>query len=192
MKAKVPALSPLFRSDSQAEILALLLLHPETEYSLTDISAVTGVNLATVHKEIERLGQFGTIEERRIGKSRLVHATTAHPLYQPMLALVEYSYGPLIIVTELIQDISGIDEAYIFGSWAARRSGQQGVPPADIDVLLIGSIDFETADTIAERASRSLRMDVNVHRSTPDLWIKAVDPFIATVKSQPLVRIPLE
>ena len=75
MKAKVPALSPLFRSDSQAEILALILLHPDTEYSLTDISNLTGVNLATVHKEIERLGHFGIITERRVGKSRLVHAT---------------------------------------------------------------------------------------------------------------------
>ena len=121
-----------------------------------------------------------------------MHAATAHPLYQPLLALVEHSYGPLIILTELIHGISGIDDAYIFGSWAARRFGQQGVPPADIDVLLIGSIDFETADSIAERATSSLRMDVNVHRSTTDLWIKAEDPFTTTVKSQPLVRIPLE
>ncbi|MEG0363832.1 MAG: hypothetical protein RR600_08500, partial [Aurantimicrobium sp.] len=64
MKAKVPALSPLFRSDSQAEILTLILLHPETEYSLTDISTLTEVNVATVHKEIERLALLGITSER--------------------------------------------------------------------------------------------------------------------------------
>ncbi|WP_298121648.1 winged helix-turn-helix domain-containing protein [uncultured Aurantimicrobium sp.] len=191
MKAKVPALSPLFRSDSQAEILALILLHPDTEYSLTDISNLTGVNLATVHKEIERLGHFGIITERRVGKSRLVHATVAHSLYLPLLALVEHSYGPLITLTELVREMPGVESAYIFGSWAARRSGIPGALPQDIDVILIGSLDFETADSLAEQASAELHMDVNVQRCTSEMWKTSQDPFINTVKSQPLVEIPL-
>lgn len=191
MKAKVPALSPLFRSDSQAEILAQILLHPETEYSLTDISKLTEVNVAIVHKEIERLATLGIITERRVGKSRLVRAAVTHPLYQPLLALVEHSYGPRITLTTLLQGISGVEKAYIFGSWAARRSGQQGTPPKDIDVLLIGDIDFDAADSLAEKASADLGMEVNVHRCPSPLWIKAEDPFIKTVTSQPLIEIPL-
>ena len=191
MKAKVPALSPLFRSDSQAEILTLILLHPETEYSLTDISTLTEVNVATVHKEIERLALLGITSERRVGKSRLVHATVTHPLYQPLLALVEHSYGPLIVLSDLIEGIPGIEEAYIFGSWAARRAGRQGKPPADIDVLLVGALDYEAADSIAEKASAALRMDVNIQRCSSELWKKAEDPFITRVKSQPLIEIPL-
>lgn len=125
----MPALSPIFRSDSQAEILALLLLHPETEYSLTDISKLSAVNVAIVHKEIERLGKIGIITERRVGKSRLVHATVPHALFLPLLALIEHSYGPLFTLTEIIHGIPGIDEAYILDPGLHAEQGTREHPP---------------------------------------------------------------
>lgn len=35
VKSRVPVLAPLPRSDAQGELLALLLLHPDVEFTLT-------------------------------------------------------------------------------------------------------------------------------------------------------------
>ena len=38
MRSEAPALMPILRSQHQAELLTLLLLHPGTEYSITELS----------------------------------------------------------------------------------------------------------------------------------------------------------
>lgn len=39
---------------------------------------------------------------------------------------------------EELAGLGGIRSAYLFGSWAARYAGEEGRPPADVDLLVIG------------------------------------------------------
>jgi hypothetical protein len=72
---------------------------------------------------------------------RLVSANREHPLYQALSEVVLYSFGPLEILGDKFADLEGLTAAYIFGSWAARYSGEQGVDPGDVDLLLVGQFD---------------------------------------------------
>lgn len=193
MRSAPPALLPILRSQVAGELLALLYLHPEQEYSLTEAAGAIGANLNAVHYETARLSEGGMIKARKRGNMRLIRAATDSLLYRPLTDLLAVTYGPLPVLADLITDVKGITEAYIYGSWAARYRGEPGPAPADVDVdvLVVGFPDPDDLDEAANRAQVALRRPVNIRRVRPETWnaCNPTDPFIRSFKSRPLVTI---
>lgn len=191
VKSRVPVLAPLLRSDAQGELLTLLLLHPEAEYTLTEIARRIGVSLPTVHAEVARLVAGGLVTDRRVGQARLVRAATGHVLFRPLVELLELTYGPVAVLPDVLAGVGGVREVYLYGSWAARRAGEPGDPPRDVDVLVVGSTAREVLLDVGEQAGRRLHREVNVTRIAPKVWDAGEDPFVRTLKSRPLIPVPL-
>jgi len=191
VKSVVPRLSPLLRSDTQGELLALLYLHPGQEYSLSDIARRLKASLSTVHTEINRLSTAGWLKQRRVGQTRLVRADTDQALARPLTEILELTYGPTAILPDVLATLPGIQEAHIYGSWAARRLGEPGDPPRDIDVAIVGTTARNLLLHAGERASLLLHREVNLTRIPPDVWEAGQDPFVKTLTSRPLVPIRL-
>ncbi|WP_410607524.1 ArsR family transcriptional regulator [Amycolatopsis sp. lyj-109] len=192
MKAS-PSLLPLLRSRMQGELLALVLLHPEREYNITELAKAFGVSATTVLREVERLVVGGILEDRRVGRSRLVKARTDTPLYRPLSEVLSVTFGPLPLLAEALSGVAGVREAYIYGSWAARYSGEPGPPPGDVDVLVVGSPDPDELFDLAEGVSRRLGREVNVHRISPSAWASSSsDPFLTSVRERPLAPLQLD
>lgn len=188
-----PSLLPVLRSRLQGELLALLLLHPEREYNITELAADFGVTPTTVLREVDRLIGGGILTDRRVGRSRLVRARTDTALYRPLSDLMSVSFGPLPLLSETLADVAGVRQAFIYGSWAARYNGESGPPPADVDVLVVGDPDPDTLFDLAEEASRRLRREVNIHRVSAEAWsARTDDPFLTSVRERPLIRLNLE
>lgn len=187
------ALLPLLRSRAQGDILALLYLHPEQEYSLTDIARRTGVTVKTVHQEANRLVEAGLVNEQRVGNNRMLRAVTDSLLTRPLSDLLAVTYGPLPVLTDALRNVSGIAHAFIYGSWASRYRGEPGPPPNDVDVLVVGEADPDDLDEAIEPARRILRREVNVRRISRTSWeSQSADPFLESVRSRPLVELPLD
>jgi DNA-binding Lrp family transcriptional regulator len=188
-----PSLLPLLRSRMQGELLALTLLHPDREYSITELAEACGVTPTAVLREVERLTGGGILEDRRVGRSRLVKARTDTPLYRPLSDVIAVTFGPLPLLAEALSGLPGVQEAYIYGSWAARYSGEPGPPPGDVDVLVVGSPDPDALFDLAENLSRRLGRDVNVHRISPAAWAAdTTDPFLTSVRERPLAPLNLD
>jgi DNA-binding transcriptional ArsR family regulator len=191
MRSVPPALLPILRSQVAGDLLALLYLHPEAEYSLTEAATAIGASLNAVHYEAGKLSESGLISTRRRGNLRLVRAVTDSLLTRPLTDLLAVTYGPLPVLTDLLADVEGIAEAYIYGSWAARYRGEPGPAPADVDVLVIGTADPDDLDEVAGQAQRALHRPVSIRRVRPETWNVAnpADPFLRSVKTRPLVSI---
>ncbi|WP_201787541.1 ArsR family transcriptional regulator [Wenjunlia vitaminophila] len=176
----------------QGELLALVLLHPEREYGITELANDIGVTPTTVLREVDRLTRGGILADRRVGRSRLVKARTDTPLYRPLSDLMSVSFGPVPVLAEALAKLEGVRRAYVYGSWAARYSGEPGPPPADVDVLVVGDPDADALFDLAEVASRRLRREVNVHRISVEAWeARTDDPFLTSVRERPLVELHL-
>lgn len=67
-------LLPLLRSRLQGDVLALLFLHPERSYSLTELAKHTGSTVRAVHAEANRLTAAGLVHEERTGNMRRLRA----------------------------------------------------------------------------------------------------------------------
>ncbi len=77
---------------------------------------------------MERLVQAGILADRRVGRTRLLHAG-ASALIGPLANLLLLGYGPKTAVEEALTGIPGIKQAFVVGSWAARYHGQAGTFP---------------------------------------------------------------
>lgn len=188
----VPVLSPLLRSDAQGELLALLFLLPDEEFSLSEIARRVGVSLPTVHSEVGRLVAAGLLVERRLGQARLVRANAEHVLARPLTELLELTYGPVAVLPEVLAGLDDVREAYVYGSWAARRLGEPGPSPRDLDVVVIGSPTRAQLADASLVAGRRLHREVNITRIAPAVWDAGDDPFVRTLTSRPLVRLDIE
>jgi predicted nucleotidyltransferase len=191
MKYPVPLLAPILRSNMQGEILAALLLHPDQEFTLTELSSLTGAAHSQVHGEVTRLTTAGWALGRKVGRSRLIRAATEHSMYRPMVQILELSYGPLVVLPEILARVARVREAYIYGSWAARYAGEAGSAPRDLDVLLVGSPSRQEMFAAAADASARLGLEVNIARVDTHAWEHDDDGFVATVRARPHVALAI-
>jgi DNA-binding transcriptional ArsR family regulator len=193
MRTPPPALLPLLRSQVQGELLALLYLHPDGEYSLTDAARHIGVTPRAVHAEASRLVAGGLIVDRRVGNTRMLRAADGTLLARPLTDLLAVTYGPLPVLTDALRSIPGVERAFIYGSWAARYVGEIGPVPVDVDVLAIGTVDLDDLEEAARQCEPLLRREVNIRRIRTDVWDAkgASDPFLTSVRSKPLVELDL-
>lgn len=193
MKTLPSTLTPFVRSDAVGAILAEMFLHPERELSISEVARRAAVLPAVAHKEIGRLIKGHVLTDRRDGNNRLVTVNRDHPLYAPMDEIIRAAYGPVPVLRELLDSVDGIEEAFVYGSWAARRSGQPGAFPADVDVLLIGDVDVDSQIQVEEAARERLGVVVNIHRSSAHAWQhRDGNPFLETVASRSMIRLDLK
>lgn len=190
VKTLAPQLTPFVRSDAVGAILAELLGHPDREFSLSELGRRTGASAPVVHREVGRLIENDVLRDRHEGRNRLVRANGDHPLFGLMRDLIAATYGPVPVLRELFADIDGADQVLIYGSWAARRAGEGGPFPNDIDVLVIGSASRRTLSALATEAGERLDLPVNVTRLGIDEWeADEPSPFVATIRSRPVVDV---
>lgn len=192
MNATAPRLSPLFRSDTQADILARVLLNPDRSYTTAELSRLTGSAYATTHREVQRLLDLGLFRHEQVGRAIRVAANEHDPAYAHVVGLLRLSYGPAAVLPRVLAGIPGIQEAHIYGSWAARRDGEAGTPPGDVDVLVVGNPPRAAVNDAAARAEHELGREVNVRTISAETWASGDDSFLRTVRSRPLYRLGME
>jgi predicted nucleotidyltransferase len=183
-----PPLLPLLRSRLQADLLTLVLLAPGREWTLSELAARVGASVSSAQREVVRAEQTGVIASRRVGRTRLVTAANS-PLTGPLTELLLRSFGPRQVLAEELAAVDGIEAAYLFGSWAARYAGQEGRPPADLDVLVIGKPDRDALDDAAQRAGERVAREVNVTIRSPQWWREGTDGFHAEITRRPIVPV---
>lgn len=178
------------RSNAVGAILAETLGHPDREFTLADLGRRTGVSGPVVHREVGRLVENEVLQDRQEGRNRLVRANQEHPLFAYMRALISATYGPVPVLRELFDGVDGVDRLLIYGSWAARRAGESGAFPNDIDILVVGDAPRRTLTKIAADASEQLDMPVNVTRLSEADWdAEEATPFVSTIRARPTVDV---
>jgi hypothetical protein len=192
MRTSSSPLLPLLRSRVQGDLLALVYLNPAEEYSITQMAHRIGASVKAVHQEVTRLVETGLLADRKLGTSRLVRSVQDSLLTRPLTDLLAVTYGPLPVLTRSLAGLDGVDQAFIYGSWAARYNGEPGPVPADVDVLVIGDVDPDDLDERAREAEAVLRREVNIRRLRLATWKNEDDPFVTTVRARPLVELHLD
>lgn len=190
MRATAPPLLPIFRSQLQGELLALVLVDSSRQWTIDELAERTGGPYQTVATEVRRLQEAELLTARTIGRTKLLSANEANPYFQPLSRLATMAFGPPIVIGEEFASVDGIEAIYVYGSWAARYRGESGPTPNDIDVLIIGRPDRDEVYDAARRAQQRLGREVNVTQRTRKQWDIATDGFSEQVRSSPIVEVP--
>jgi predicted nucleotidyltransferase len=175
-----PPLLPLFRSRNQLVLLTEVFVRSGVARSVSELARATGISKAVISHELDRLA----------GRLRLVDANPSLPYFAELRSMLLKTMGPAALLRDALASLGGIEEAFVFGSWAARYHGEEGPPPRDIDLLVVGSPDISAVTAICRKLSRELAMTVQVAFRTVDEWQRADDDvFLGAVKSGALVQI---
>jgi hypothetical protein len=188
MQTKSPSLLPVFRSRALAALLTRLFVRGDVD-TISGLAGAVGAAPSTIKREIDELEDAGIVMSVRVGRSRVVRADPSSPFHAELRALLVKAFGPPAVVGERLADVAGIEEAYIFGSWAKRYGGEAGPAPRDVDVLVVGDPDPDAVYTAATDAERTLGIEVNITLATVAEWRDAASPFLSTVRAAPLVRL---
>ena len=191
MRTSAPELLPLFRSQGQSRLLARVYLQPDRPATIAELARELELDDGGLTREADRLERAGLVRTERVGRSRLLHRNEESPYFHELFGLLLKAFGPATSVGEELSDVEGVDEAFLYGSWAARYVGERGEDPFDLDVLVVGRPSRIAIAGVERRLSELLGREVNAVVVTPEEWEAAESGFLTEVKRRPLVSVPL-
>ena len=176
---------PFFRSPEQKRLLAELFVFAQVPISLSELARRAATSVGGAHKEVERLEASGLTTSKISGRTRLVEANQGSPLYEDLRGLLTKAFGPEPLLREALSEVAGIEEAFIFGSWADPEE----LAPQDVDLMLIGEPDTARVYQAVSEVEIQIGRPINVAIRSTFEWESGESGFEKGIKSRP--RIPL-
>lgn len=169
MRTVAPTLLPLFRSEMQVRLLALLLLQPERSWTLGQLANTLGAPESSVHRELGRAEAAGLILRDATVRPHQFRAATDDPLHEPLATLLQRSAG----VEEQLRialERPDVVAAVIHGSWASgsRRPG------SDVDVLVVGDADLRELRRVVRPTGKAAGRTIDLTVLTADEYRRVV------------------
>jgi predicted nucleotidyltransferase len=191
VRTEAPPLLPLFRSEGQGRLLARVYLAADRLQPIASLARELDLDAGGLTREADRLEQAGLVRSERVGRQRLLRPNTESPYYDDLHGLLMTAFGPATLIAPALRDVKDIDEAFIFGSWAARYLGVHGPDPADVDVMVVGTPSRRTIARVTGQLSERIGREINATIVSAERWRKKSDGFLMSVGRGPLVTLDL-
>ena len=165
-------------------VLGMLLLHPEESLHGREIARRAGLPAGTLTRELKRLADVGLLNRERRGNQLVYSANRQSPIFEELAGILRKTSGLADVVAEALEPVTDrIEVAFIFGS-VARGAETRG---SDIDVLIIGSVDFGVVVDALHPAQQRLARDINPKVFSTREWkakVRDRNPFVTDVLSK--------
>ena len=152
------SLSAVLFPGYRRRVLGLLLLQPDQCLHGREIARRTGLPAGTLTRELRRLASVGLLTQEKRGNQTLYRANRASPVFAELAGILRKTSGLADVVAEALAPLSDdINVAFIFGS-VARGAESAG---SDVDILIIGSVDFGAVVDALHPAQQQLAREIN-------------------------------
>jgi predicted nucleotidyltransferase len=143
---------------------------------------------ATIQREVVRLEAAGLLTSSRVGNMRLVRVAPDSPIHRELRDLLAKAFGPAPLLEAELAQVEGVQDAYIFGSWARRFHGEPGALPRDVDLLVIGRAEPDDVYRAAQSVEERLGLEINPIVVGDEDWDHPLG-LLARVKQEPVVQL---
>ena len=161
-------LDSLITSKTRIKLLMKFFLNPGTRGYLRELASEFGESTNSVRVELNRLSDAKIISSESVGRTIEYHANTKHSLFNELRDLVQKYAGVDQLVETLIKKLGDVKTAYLVGDYA------RGIDSGLIDIVLVGNINKQELDRIAERRgkdiSRKIRPMIVTVKELRSLW----------------------
>lgn len=177
----------LFPHQYRRKVLGLLLLQPGRWLHMREISRLTDTTSGTMKKELDRLHGAGLLEKRRVGNQIQFTANCQHPVFPELSALLRKTVGLADVLTQALAPVADrITVAFVFGSVARSTD----TADSDVDVMVIGGVDFGEAVNLLYEAQATLHREINPKVFGAEEWrskLEAKSSFVLDVLAKPKI-----
>jgi predicted nucleotidyltransferase len=106
---------------------------------------------------MRRLEREGLFRSEVSGRQKYFQLNKEYPLFREVRSIIAKTIGAAPLIAQSVKTVEGIDEAYLYGSFA--RNQQDAA--SDIDVLVIGTPRGEVLAEVMGKLERQLGRDIN-------------------------------
>ncbi len=125
------------RSKITKAVLSYFILHDYAQMYVLEIARRLNLDGSNLAKKLRELEEEGILKSDERGKERYYSLNKTFPLLKEYKQIILKTIGIEGLLKDLLRDISGIDEAYLFGSYAKDQMDSA----SDIDLLAVGDHD---------------------------------------------------
>jgi len=143
---------------TQQKVLGLLYTRPEQSFYTKQILRLTGMGVATIKRELDRMVATGILSMTKIGNQHHYQANADCPIYHELLGIVKKTFGIVDVLKDVLAPLEHVDYAFVYGS-IAKGSEHAG---SDIDLMLVGSeLSYSAVMGLLDTAEQQLGRTIN-------------------------------
>ncbi|CAN5706963.1 hypothetical protein BH23CHL3_BH23CHL3_09650 [soil metagenome] len=170
-------LAALLSSQVRARVLAHVVTHPDSRWSLTELGRTLELAVSSVQHECYKLESLRVLRSQREGSSRRYALQSESLVVEALTRLVVATVGVPLSVEMALSDLPGLDAATLLGAIPARVGGTA--------LVLIGDLSLETVEQAQHRVAWLLDAAddaIEIAFFRPEEWLQRRDA------GHPLVR----
>lgn len=147
---------------------------------MRQLAVALDTDSTNLSRELTRLAREGFLHAEREGQQLYYSVNRAYPYLKPVFALLQGSVGIEPTLKRALQPVSGIESAWIFGSFAKGEADAA----SDIDLLIVGRPDQALLSQEIRKTEKALRREVSYTVFTPQELKRRLakrDPFVTDI-----------
>ncbi len=176
------------RSKVSQAVLGYFFLHDDQELYVEEMVKKLHVDKRNLVKKLREFVTEGLLRDERRGREVYYTLNKEYHLFEEYRKIILKTYGVEQQLRQLLKGLKGVDEAYIFGSYAKNTMDGK----SDIDVLMVGeakSVDvYARVHPLQKNVGREINI-VNMSGSEYKRKLEKKDPFISEIVKSPKIKL---
>lgn len=175
------SLAHFLLGQSRSAVLSALLLRPEAALHVRELARLTNVSPGSLHRELRNLADMGLLLRQEAGRQVFYRANLKCPIFEELAGLLRKTAGLVDVLRQALVPLTDkLEMAFVYGSMARGEEHAH----SDVDVMLVGDLDFADVVLALSGAQEFLRREINpvvLTRSEWDRKLAQADGFAAQV-----------
>jgi len=168
------------------QILDYFFINQSKKIYGRDLAKILKADPGNLSKKLKELESDGLLKSETVGQLKFFFLDSHYSLLKEIKKIYETQYSFPFLLKETLASLDGLQEAYIFGSYAKNSFNSE----SDLDVLLIGSHRALEARQAVLSLQKRLGREINIVDFTPEEYKqKKNDDFLKNVFSGNHIKI---
>jgi len=176
------------KSKTTIKILTYYFLNPDLRHYVNELARILKLDPKNAHRKLGELEREGILKSEFEGKQRYFSLDKKSKTVKIYKELLSQTVGLEEQIRKAIQKISGVELAYIYGSYA--KNTMTGA--SDIDLLVVGSHSTLELQKAMNKIQKDIGREINTVNISPkelSFKKKKKDPFITNVFSGKHIKL---
>lgn len=168
------------RSKVAIKLLDYYFLNPDAQHYINELARILGLDPKNTETKLKEFEKKGLLKSEFRGKERYFFLAKDNPVLEHYRQIFLKTYGIEKRLRDMIRGIKGLEQAYIFGSYATNKMDSS----SDIDILAIGSHSVLELQRVIAKMQKDTGREFNVTNLSQkefEAKRKNKNPFISRV-----------
>lgn len=168
-------------------LLSYLFLHKEEAFYINELARQLRVDDGNLTRKLHELSGKGLLKTEPKGNMTYFRLNPQFPLLGEYERIIQQTVGLEATLREMLADVKGIHEAYLYGSYASHQLESM----SDIDLLAVGDHNSLALQKRLTPLQKQIGREINCTSMTEQEFKRrrSSDPFLRSVFSKPTIRV---